>query len=91
MDKTLEEKLARYLELKREVDEKCAEMEDIKAELRAATEKAEDGRTLYVGDHKLLLCPGTRSSIDVKAFAAEHPRLAKKFTRESSYTSFRIN
>ena len=26
MDKTLEEKLARYLELKREVDEKCAEM-----------------------------------------------------------------
>ena len=30
MDKALEEKLARYLELKREVDEKCAGMVSLK-------------------------------------------------------------
>lgn len=82
-------KLSEYFELEDAIAELQKRQDAIKSELRESL--IQEGKTKSEeGIYKMQLIPYQRTSFDTKGFAASHPRLAKKFTRETSYTQFRI-
>ena len=61
----------------------------LKAELKELANGTE-ARTYVAGDHSVSITTATRKSVDAKALAAAHPKIAAKFTKETPYDTVRI-
>lgn len=83
------EKIAAYLELQAVIKAATKEADALKAELKELAE-ANESRTYVVEDHVVSVTTATRKSVDAKALAAAHPKIAEKFTKESTYDTVRI-
>jgi predicted phage-related endonuclease len=70
-----------------QIDALVEKRDAIKATLREELE----GTAEEVGPYKLKVISCSRTGFDAKGFTAEHPRLAKKFTKTSSYEQFKIS
>lgn len=84
-----ETKIERYLELQALIKEASKEADALKAELKELAE-ANESRTYIVDDHFVTVTTATRKSVDAKALAAAHPKIAAKFTKETQYDTVRI-
>ena len=80
-----ETKIERYLELQALIKEADA----LKAELKELANSTE-ARTYVAGDHVVSITTATRNTVDAKALAAAHPKIAEKFTKTSTYDIVRI-
>jgi predicted phage-related endonuclease len=80
-----ETKIERYLELQALIKEADA----LKAELKELANGTE-ARTYVAGDHSVSITTATRNTVDAKALAAAHPKIAEKFTKTSTYDTVRI-
>jgi predicted phage-related endonuclease len=82
-------KIERYLALQAIIKEMSEEADTIKAELKELA-NANESRTYIVDDHAVTVTTTTRSTVDAKALAAAHPKIAEKFTKKSTYDTVRI-
>lgn len=82
-------KIERYLALSAIIKEASKEADAIKAELKELAE-ANESRTYTVEDHAITITTSTRRSVDAKALAEAHPKIAAKFTKETTYDTVRI-
>ena len=80
----LEAKINTYLELKAQIEALQADADAFKADLSAEA-ITQESRTLVVGIHSVSVREQTRSSINAKEFAKDHPRLAAKYTKTTKY------
>ena len=84
-----ETKIERYLELQALIKEASKEADALKAELKEPANGTE-ARTYVAGDHSVSITTATRNTVDAKALAAAHPKIAEKFTKTSTYDTVRI-
>lgn len=84
-----ETKIERYLELQALIKEASKEADALKAELKELASGTE-ARTYVAGDHSVSITTATRNTVDAKALAAAHPKIAEKFTKTSTYDTVRI-
>lgn len=84
-----ETKIERYLELQALIKEASKEADALKAELKELANGTE-ARTYVAGDHSVSITTATRNTVDTKALAAAHPKIAEKFTKTSTYDTVRI-
>lgn len=84
-----ETKIERYLELQAIIKEVSKEADALKAELKELAE-ANESRTYVVENHSVSITTATRNTVDAKALAAAHPKIAEKFTKTSTYDTVRI-
>ena len=84
-----ETKIERYLELQALIKEASKEADALKAELKELAE-ANESRTYIVENHSVSITTATRNTVDAKALAAAHPKIAEKFTKTSTYDTGRI-
>jgi predicted phage-related endonuclease len=82
-------KIERYLELQALIKEASKEADALKAELKELAD-ANESRTYTVEDHAITITTSTRRSVDAKALAEAHPKIAAKFTKETNYDTVRI-
>lgn len=82
-------KIERYLALSAIIKEASKEADAIKAELKELAE-ANESRTYTVEEHAITITTSTRRSVDAKALAEAHPKIAAKFTKETTYDTVRI-
>ena len=82
-------KIERYLALQAAIKEMSKEADELKAELKELAE-ANESRTYTVDDHAVTVTTATRNTVDAKALAAAHPKIAEKFTKKSTYDTVRI-
>ena len=82
-------KIERYLALQDCIKEMSKEADTIKAELKELA-NANESRTYIVDDHAVTVTTATRNTVDAKALAAAHPKIAEKFTKKSTYDTVRI-
>lgn len=82
-------KLSEYFELEDAIAELQKRQDAIKGELRKSLIESGES-SAEEGIYKLQLVPYSRTSFDTKAFSASHPRLAKKFSRQTEVTAFRV-
>jgi predicted phage-related endonuclease len=83
------EKIEEYLNLQAVIKTATKEADAIKAELKELAE-ANETRTYTVNDHAVIVTTATRNTVDAKALAAAHPKIAAKFTKETWYDTVRI-
>lgn len=86
---TAREKIEEYLNLQAVIKAATKEADAIKAELKELAE-ANESRTYTVEDHAITITTLTRKSVDAKALAEAHPKIAAKFTKEIAYDTVRI-
>lgn len=86
---TAREKIEEYLNLQAVIKAATKEADAIKAELKELAE-ANESRTYVVEDHVVTVTTATRNTVDAKALAAAHPKIAEKFTKTSTYDTVRI-
>lgn len=84
-----ETKIERYLELQALIKEASKEADALKSELKKLANSTE-ARTYVAGDHSVSITTTTRQSVDAKALAEAHPKIAAKFTKETTYSTVRI-
>jgi len=84
-----ETKIERYLELQALIKEASKAADALKAELKELANGTE-ARTYVAGDHSVSITTATRKSVDAKALAEAHPKIAAKFTKETPYDTVRI-
>ena len=90
MKKNIQDTFKAYFELEEQIAELQAQQEALKSQLRE--ELAKSNSNVYEeGIYKMQLIEAHRNVFDSKSFAATHPRLAKKFTRQAEYTQFRVS
>lgn len=82
-------KIKRYLELQAIIKEASKEADALKADLKELAEGTE-ARTYVAEDHSVSITTATRKSVDAKALAEAHPKIAAKFTKETIYDTVRI-
>lgn len=82
-------KIERYLELQALIKEVSKEADALKAELKELANGTE-AHTYVVEGHSVSVTTATRKSVDAKALAEAHPKIAAKFTKETSYDTVRI-
>ena len=87
--KALEARIEEYLELKAQADAFTKQADIIKEELKKIAE-ATTAQTVVVGAHSITITQATRESINTKEFKEAHPRLAAKFTKQTTYSTVRI-
>jgi hypothetical protein len=68
-------KIERYLALSAIIKEASKEADAIKAELKELAE-ANESRTYTVEEHAITITTSTRRSVDAKALAEAHPKIA---------------
>ena len=84
-----ETKIERYLELQALIKEASNEADALKAELKELANGTE-ARTYVAGDHSVSITTATRKSVNVKALAEAHPKIAAKFTKKTPYDTVHI-
>lgn len=82
-------KIEDYLNLQAVIKAATKQADAIKAELKELAE-ANESRTYTVEDHAVTITTATRKTVDAKALAEAHPKIAAKFTKETSYDTVRI-
>lgn len=82
-------KIERYLELQALIKEFSKEADAIKAELKELANSSE-ARTYVADEHSVSITTATRKSVDAKALAEAHPKIAAKFTKETPYDTVHI-
>lgn len=82
-------KIEEYLNLQAVIKAATKEADTIKAELKELAE-ANESRTYTVEEHAITITTSTRRSVDAKALAEAHPKIAAKFTKETTYDTVRI-
>lgn len=82
-------KIERYLELQALIKEASKEADALKAELKELARSTE-ARTYVAGEHSVSITTATRKSVDAKALAEAHPKIAAKFTKETPYDTVHI-
>ena len=82
-------KIEEYLNLQAVIKAATKEADALKAELKELAEGTE-ARTYVAGDHSVSITTATRKSVDAKALAEAHPKIAAKFTKETPYDTVRI-
>lgn len=85
----LKSNIEMYLNIQAQIKALNEEADSIKAFLKEQTENTED-RILVVDEHKVTLTTCERSSVDAKALAEAHPKIAEKFTKVTTYDVLRI-
>lgn len=86
---TLAEALAAYAEAQACIKALEKEKDAAKKIIQEAC-AAEPSGTVVAGEHSATLTICTRKSFDIKAFEVDHPRLAPKYTRETTYDLLRV-
>lgn len=87
--KELESSLAMYLAIKENIRVLEEELEKQKAIITQACHESESG-TVVVDDHSATLNVNSRNSVDAKALAADHPKIAAKYTKTTTYEVLRV-
>lgn len=82
-------KIERYLEIQALIKKVSQEADAIKEELKELADSKES-RKYVVDDHSVSVTTATRKSVDAKALAEAHPKIAAKFTKETTYDTVRI-
>lgn len=85
----LKSNIEMYLNIQAQIKALTEEADSIKAFLKEQTENTED-RTLIVDEHKVTLTECKRSSVDAKALAEAHPKIAEKFTKVTTYDVLKV-
>lgn len=78
-----------YLDIQAQIKVLEKQADDLKKALKAEAEKTESG-TIVLGAHSITLTECTRNSIDVKEFTADHPKLAERYTKTTTYTMLKV-
>ena len=86
---TLEEALAAYAEAQACIKALEKEKDAAKKIIQAACAESPSG-TVVAGEHSATLTECTRNSFDLKAFEADHPRLAPKYTKTTTYEMLKV-
>ena len=86
---TLEEALAAYAEAQDCIKALEKEKDAAKKIIQAACAESPSG-TIVAGEHSATLTECTRNSFDLKAFEADHPRLAPKYTKTTTYEMLKV-
>lgn len=85
----LKSNIEMYLNIQAQIKALTEEADSIKAFLKEQTENTE-GRVLVVDEHKVTLTECKRSSVDAKALAEAHPKIAEKFTKVTTYDILKV-
>lgn len=85
----LKSNIEMYLSIQAQIKALTEEADSIKAFLKEQTENTE-GRVLVVDEHKVTLTECKRSSVDAKALAEAHPKIAEKFTKVTTYDVLKV-
>lgn len=85
----LKSNIEMYLNIQAQIKALTEEADSIKAFLKEQTENTE-GRVLVVDEHKVTLTECKRSSVDAKALAEAHPKIAEKFTKVTTYDVLKV-
>lgn len=82
-------KIERYLELQAAIKEASKEADALKAELKELAD-ATEARTYVTDEHSVSITTATRKTVNAKALAEAHPKIAEKFTEYTRYDTVRI-
>lgn len=82
-------KIERFLQLQALIKASEAELETLKAELKALA-VANESRTYVCGTHTVSVTTASRKGIDIKTLEASHPKIAAKFVTATPYDIVRI-
>lgn len=82
-------KIERYLKLQALIKQASKEADALKAELKELADGTKS-RTYTADAHSVSITTATRKSVDAKALAEAHPKIAAKFTKETTYDMVRI-
>lgn len=85
----LKSNIEMYLNIQAQIKALNEEADSIKAFLKEQAAAAED-RTFTVDEHKVTLTECKRSSVDAKALAEAHPKIAEKFTKVTTYDVLKV-
>ena len=80
----LEAKINTYLELAAQIKALQDDADAIKKYLTGIAD-ATEARAIAIGAHSITIAERERSTINAKEFAADHPRLAAKYTKVTKY------
>ena len=80
----LEAKINTYLDLVAQIKALQDDADAIKKYLTGIAD-ATEARAIAIGAHSITIAERERSTINAKEFAADHPRLAAKYTKVTKY------